>query len=633
MCGIAGLFDLAGHREPDRGRLQRMMDALEHRGPDGEGMWVRPGIALGHRRLAIIDIKGGEQPFVSASSETVVTYNGEIYNFRDLARDLERTGHEFRTRSDTEVLAELIERDGPDALPALQGMFAFAAWDRRRDTLLLARDRLGEKPLYFGISPDDWLVFASEMDAVLASGILPATIDPTAVSDYLFYGYVPDPKTIYRGISKLGAGTSLLCRRRERALQPQRWWRPRFDADGDLPFEEATEELRSQLDRAVGAQMVSDRPIGAFLSGGVDSGAVVGAMSDHQRDPITTCTIGFDDPAADERALARRVAGRYGTDHHETEVSFDAAELIPAIAAVYGEPFADSSALPMLLLCRMTRQHTVVALSGDGGDEVFAGYGRYDGFLRESRLRNLVPPVARSAIVARAGRLYPHLPGAPRPLRLKTALQSIGEDEADGYARAVSAVLPHRCDVLLAPALRDYRPQSVVRAAFAAAVSDDPVSRAQYADLSTWLPGRMLPKVDRAAMAFGLEVRPPLLDHRLVEWAGRLPRGHKLADGRGKRVLKAALEGRLPAEVLDGRKKGFGAPLRHWFRQPGSGLVERLLLRTSWRDSGFFDVDEVVRTAEHARSGGAVDVQELWSILMFDAFLDRNRADRVLLRY
>lgn len=628
MCGIAGIIDLHGTRDIDRRLVDKMMDAMQHRGPDGKGIHVEPGLAFGHRRLAIVDLAGGIQPFTSSTGKTVLTYNGEIYNHRAIAKDLAKEGRTLTTRSDTEVLAELVDLRGADALADLNGMFAFAAWSPRDNSFLLARDRLGEKPLYYHQTRDGFLVFASEFDALMAAGLAPDQIDPSAVADYLFYGYVPDPKTIYSEVYKLPPGHYLKFQRGG-PLRPARpWWSLTQRPEDQLTFEDAQAELVTLLDRAVSDQMMADVPLAAFLSGGVDSSAIVSAMAQSGNDKITTCAMGFDDPSYDERNPARTVAQLFGTQHQEQVVDVDNASLLPVIASVYGEPFADTSALPTLLLCQLARKHATVALSGDGGDEIFAGYERYQGILREAQVRDMIPGPLRTGLVAPLGQLYPPLFGAPHPFRLRTALQSIGESQGAGYARAVSAVVPDRCAALLSGQMADYRPQTLIEAAIDKADTDDPVLQAQAADLATWLPGRMLVKVDRASMANSLEVRPPLLDHRLVEWAARLPRQFKVKGNNGKHVFKAALEPRLPDAILYRRKQGFGAPVDRWFRDAGGTLLADLRGRRAWKDSGYFDVDHVLKTATRHEKGQAHHGQELWSVLMFDAFLTRQSADR-----
>ena len=583
MCGIAGVFDLVSDRAIDRAVLQRMADALRHRGPDGEGFFNAPGVGFAHRRLAIIDVEGGAQP-LSAASGSAITFNGEIYNYKDLAAAHQARGVRLKTRSDTEVLAEGLDREGGRYVEKLRGMFAFGFWNARDKSLTLARDRVGERPLYYATTADGFIVFASEIGAIAASGLIDFTLDPQAVADYFLYGFVPDPKSIYAGVRKLAPGT-LLHVRRGASPKEERYWRPEFRADDGAELGDARERLLALLDDAVRAQMISDVPLGAFLSGGVDSSAIVSAMA-LAGNKVKTCTIGFAEDAFDEREHARAVSALYSTEHMEEVASLDAASMIDTIARTYGEPFADASALPTYIVSQLARKRVTVALSGDGGDEVFAGYRRYPFFVNEERVRSLAPLALRQATFGAAGALYPKLDWAPRPVRLKTTLQSLGKSRAVGYAHAIAANLPDRIDRILSrdfkASLGGYAPESVVADAMGDA-SEHPLLAAQRADFATWLPGRMLTKVDRASMAHGLEVRPPLLDHRLVEWAGGLHPSLKLDGGEGKRILKSALEQRLPRDILYRKKQGFALPVSNWLRREG-GPLERLSSSARWRD-------------------------------------------------
>jgi len=620
MCGIAGILDLRGEREIDRNALQRMTDALIHRGPDGEGLHLEPGLGLGHRRLAIIDREGGGQPFHAADGRGVLSFNGEIYNYQELGKTLAAKGAILQTRSDTECLAEGLSREGPDFVHQLRGMFAFAYWDHASKTLTLGRDRLGEKPLYYAETGDGFLVFASEITAIAASRLHALEIDNEAAADYFLYGYVPDPKSIYRGVRKLPPG-ALLAARRGGPVTVSRYWRPHFESQGAANFEKAAEELIAHLDEAVRLQMISDVPLGGFLSGGVDSSAIVSSMALNSQH-ITTCTIGFDDAAHDERAFARIVAEQYGTEHFEETASLDVDLLIDDVATAFGEPFADSSALPTYVVSKLARNHVTVALSGDGGDEIFAGYRRYPFFLAEEKLRGLAPLALRRPLFGTAGALWPKLDWAPRPLRLKTTLQSLGDNRAHAYARAVGANLPDRVAAMLAPdfkhSLGGYDPVSVI-ADIMPNGKTDPLSAAQTVDLATWLPGRMLTKIDRASMAHSLEVRPPLLDHKLVEWAGALPPDFKLRGGEGKRILKKSLEPRLGANILFRRKQGFGLPIASWLRA-ANGPLDRLNTSNAWRQSGFLNEKKVDRMIRDHQRGRSDNSQELWTVIMFDAF-------------
>jgi asparagine synthase (glutamine-hydrolysing) len=637
MCGIAGLLDLRDWRPVPTDRLLAMRERLAHRGPDGAGLHRVPGLGLAHRRLAIVDVAGGAQPMQDASGDLTVVFNGEIYNHRRLRADLGGAGA-FRTDSDTEVLLQGGRAWGARLPERLNGMFAFALWDARAESLLLARDPVGEKPLYYTATPDGWLAFASELPALLAG--LPAVpaLDPRAVMDFFTYGYVPDPKSIYEGIHKLAPGHRLCARRGGPLPAPERYWDVSADPaagslDGADP-REAAASLRARLGDAVGLRLESEVPLGAFLSGGVDSSGIVALMQRAMDAPVRTCAIGFDDPALDESAHAEAVARHLGADHRMQRVGVDAGALIETLAGVYGEPFADPSALPTYLLSAMAREHVTVALSGDGGDELFAGYRRYPFFKAEQAVRGRLPDELRAGVFGRLARHYPKLDGAPRWLRAKATFEALAADPVAGYLRAVS-VLPEsaRAD-LLSPAFRrrldGYDPASVLRghAATGPAPDRDPVGFALHLDRHTWLPGRMLTKVDRASMAHGLEVRAPMLDPDLVAWAAALPSEAKLSGGVGKRVLKDALQPLLPAPVLTRPKQGFALPVARWLREGLSARLDALGRSEVLADSGVVDPDGLAAMIEAHRRGRRDHSAVLWALLMFEAFLQGDAACR-----
>lgn len=628
MCGIAGILDLNGTREINRDALNRMAAAIVHRGPDGEGFFTAPGIGLAHQRLAIIDIDGGAQPFKTQARDCVLSFNGEIYNYENLADELTSKGLIPRTRSDTEILAEGLARNGTGFIDQLRGMFALSFWEPDTCRLTLARDRLGERPLYYTQTNDGFLLFASEIRAILASGLIKKRhLNQEAIADYFFYGYVPDPKTIFQDIHKLPPA-HILTAGPGMDVQLTRFWQPVFAANNALNFSDASELLLEEIDNAVSAQMISDAPLGAFLSGGADSAGVVASM--HQKgENIVACTVGFDEASHDERPFARQIATKFNAEHHELVAELNATALIDDVALAFGEPFADSSALPSFLLAKLARNHVTVALTGDGGDELFAGYRRYPFFLNEEKARSVVPHAIRKTVFGPAGALYPKLDWAPRPMRFKTTFQSLAQSSAEGYAAAVAINLPDRARKMLSRDLQKtlsrYRPHDVIAQAMAGANTDSDLSRIQYADLMTWLPGRMLVKTDRASMAHGLEVRPPLLDHRLVEWAGQLPANFKLENGVRKRVLKKAFEPRLGQSYLNRPKKGFDAPIVNWLRRESGNPLDRLTASHHWRESGYLNDQMIDKMSRAHRSGRANFAQELWSVIMFDAFL-RNVA-------
>ena len=622
MCGIAGIVDLKGARDIDRDALRHMTDALRHRGPDGEGYFIAPGVGFGHRRLAVIDYEGGAQPFKILSRKGVLNYNGEIYNFRELAKELADQGVPLSMRSDTEALAEGFNLESDSFVDKLRGMFAFAYWDVAKQTLTLCRDRLGEKPLYYAVTDDGFLLFASEIGAIASSGLVPRDFDNQAIADYFHYGFIPDPKSVFIRIRKLPPAT-LLTVTRGGSLNSKTYWSPKFSPTLPLDYEEAEEQLLALLDDAVRAEMTADAPPGAFLSGGLDSSAIVASMAGGGS-TIKTCSIGFENEDVDERQYARRVADLYRTEHAEEVSTLDAAALIDEVARVYGEPFADSSALPTYIVSKLARARVTVALTGDGGDEIFAGYRRYPFFLNEERLRAMAPFPLRRATFGAAGALYPKLDWAPRPARLKTTLQSLGSKRAEAYALAVAANLPGRIRKIQSHdfkrMLAGYRPETVIETAMDGSNDEPPLAAAQRADLAVWLPGRMLTKIDRASMAHGLEVRPPLLDARLVEWACRLDPEFKLSKGEGKRILKSAMKTRLPPEILQRKKQGFIPPIAAWLRDD-AGPLRRLNESSAWKQSGVLNVRAVETMAAAHRSGVADCSQELWTIIMFDAFL------------
>jgi asparagine synthase (glutamine-hydrolysing) len=623
MCGIAGIVDLKASREIDRAALKRMTDALAHRGPDGEGFYIAPGVGFGHRRLAVIDIEGGAQPFHTQERNCVLSFNGEIYNHTELGAELRSKGIPVRTRSDTEILAEGWAHDGADFVHKLRGMFAFSFWEPEQRRLTLARDRLGERPLYYAQTDDGFLIFASELGAILVSGMIERNFNPEAVADYFYYGFVPDPKTIYRDVYKLPPAHILVANRSE-GIRLERYWRPVFASSNQLNFNEAAEILREKIDDAVSTQSIADVPFGAFLSGGVDSAGIVASMR-QTGNRLVTCTVGFNEAEHDERSFARDIAAKFDAEHHEHLAGLDIFSLIDKVAAAFDEPFADSSALASYVAAKLARQHVTVALSGDGGDELFAGYRRYPFYLAEEKARSYAPLPIRRVVFGPAGALYPKLDWAPRPLRFKTTFQSLAQTRAEGYAAAVAINLPMRARAILSRDLRrkirGYRPSDHITAAMADADTNDTLAHAQYADFLTWLPGRMLTKIDRASMAHGLEVRPPLLDHQLVEWAGLLPTAFKLQNGVGKRVLKEALSPRLGREFLNRKKQGFDLPIAQWLRSKDNNPLVRLNASRLWRDCGLIDDRAVDRMAVAHQRGQANCAQELWSVIMFDAFL------------
>ena len=625
MCGITGIFDTRGASEIPRELLHRMNETQFHRGPDEGGLHLEPGVGLGHRRLSIIDLSTGQQPLFNEDGSVVVVFNGEIYNFQQLVPELEALGHVFRTHSDTEVIVHAWEAWGEACVARFRGMFAFALWDRAQETLFVARDRFGVKPLYYAFLDSGEFVFGSELKSLAAHPALPRDIDPLAVEEYFAYGYVPEPRTIFRRVNKLPPGFTLTLRRGEARALPRQYW--------DLPFlpvavkdeAAAMDELVERMKESVRLRMIADVPLGAFLSGGVDSSAVVAMMATQSATPVNTCSIGFDDPAFDEVAYAQQVADRYRTNHHVETVAAGDFGLVGQLARVYDEPYADSSALPTYRVCELARRHVKVALSGDGGDEHFAGYRRYRWFRYEERMRAAMPLMLRRPLFGALGRLYPKADWAPRVLRAKTTFEALARDTVAGYFHGVSLLSDAQRRALYSPAFRrelqGYQAVEVLRRHAAVAPTDDPLSLVQYLDVKTYLVGDILTKVDRASMAHALEVREPLLDHELMGWVSGLPTRLKLRGTEGKYLLKRAMEPYLPHDVLYRRKMGFSVPLAAWFRGPLAATIRSVVLGERLASTGLFDQGYLREVVEAHQAGRRDYSVILWTVLMFDAFL------------
>ena len=577
MCGIAGIVDLHGEQEVDLALVRRMTDALTHRGPDESGFHHEPGVGLGHRRLSIIDLATGQQPMSDESRHCWLTYNGEIYNFRQLRAELEGEGFHFRTRSDTEVLLRAWQHWGEACVQHLRGMFAFAIWDRSREILFLARDRLGIKPLFYALLPNGNAIFASELKALTLHPDLNRAISPMAVEEYFAFGYVPEPRTIFGAVYKLEPGHTLSLKRNRPPAEPVSYWDLPFNVDVTLDERDTEQELVRRIREAVDIRLVSEVPLGAFLSGGVDSSAVVAMMAGLQEQAVNTCSIGFDVPGFDESTYAARIAKSFATNHHVRQVNPDDFDLVDALIGIYDEPYADSSALPTYRVCELARERVTVALSGDGGDENLAGYRRYRLHMAEERVRSLLPLGFRRAIFGPLGRFYPKADWAPRVVRGKTTFQALARDSVAAYFHTVSIFNDDLRAALFTDRFRSelqgYTADRVLHRHAAQAPSDEPLSLIQYLDMKTYLVGDILTKVDRASMAHALEVRVPLLDHPLVEWISSIPAHFKLRGGEGKYIFKKSMEPYLPQELLYRPKMGFAVPLAKWFR---GALKERI---------------------------------------------------------
>ena len=625
MCGIAGIFHLSTPKPVDPARIERMCAAMAHRGPDGQGVWTAPGVGLGHLRLSIIDLAGSPQPMASSDGRAMLVFNGEIYNYRELREELRGHGATFQTDGDSEVILAAWQRWGPDCLPRLHGMFAFAIYDLSDRTLFLARDRLGVKPLFYAPLSDGSLAFASELKGLIAHPLLRREIDPLAVEDYLAWGYVPDHRSILAGVHKLSAGHSLLLRHDAPLPAPRQWWDVSFAERHKGRAADLEAELLHLLRQAVTSRMVSDVPLGAFLSGGVDSSAVVALMAEASSNPVKTCTIGFDVAALDETSYASAVANRFGTDHRARQVSPDDFDHVDTLAAMFDEPFADASALPTWRVCQLARETVTVALSGDGADEAFAGYRRHKFQHSEDRLRGLLPQGLRGPLFGGLGAIYPKADWAPRPLRAKATLQSLSASSETGYARAVGVTPPELRAQLYSPEflrLRgDYRAEQPWEDLMRSAPARSGLDRAQYADLKFWLPGDILTKVDRTSMAVSLEAREPLLDHRLIEFAAGLPEGLRLKRGQGKWLLKKTMQRYLPDEILFRQKQGFVTPIAQWFRGPLAESARGIAASSALARTGWFEPRRLGAIAEDHIAGRADHGRLLWQLLMLDRSL------------
>ncbi|MEW4447863.1 XrtA/PEP-CTERM system amidotransferase [Qipengyuania sp. JC766] len=626
MCGIAGIFHCGTPQAVDPARIAAMTDVLAHRGPDGSGVWTADGVGLGHRRLAIIDLAGSPQPMHSPDGDAVIVFNGEIYNFRALRTELEAAGARFRTDGDTEVILAAWQRWGPDCLSRLDGMFAFAIYDRTKRELFLARDRFGVKPLFTTLLPDGSLAFASELKGLLALPDVTRAVDPLAIEDYLTWGFVPDHRGFLKRVEKLPAGHFRLLRHDAAPAAPVQWWDIGFDTRAGDRADDLEAQLMYLMRGGVASRMVSDVPLGAFLSGGVDSSSVVALMAERSERPVTTCSIGFDVAELDETAYADRIARQFGTDHHGRRVDpgdFDAVDLL---TDMFDEPFADASALPTWRVCKLAREHVTVALSGDGADEAFAGYRRQVFHAHEERMRGLLPAGLRRPLFGTLGGIWPKADWAPRPLRAKSTLLALAGDGAEGYARGLSVIDPQARERLYSAdylrARGDYRAEQPFVDLMRNAPARSGLDRAQYADLKFYLPGDILTKVDRTSMAVGLEAREPLLDHRLVEFAATLPDAMRVRGGQGKWLLKKAMEPHLPHDVLYRPKQGFVTPISAWFRGPLAQRARDTVTSECLLDQGWFDARALSDAAESHIAGRSDNGRLLWQLLMLERSLE-----------
>ncbi|MBI2191364.1 MAG: asparagine synthase (glutamine-hydrolyzing) [Planctomycetes bacterium] len=618
MCGICGIVSVDGGRPIDPAPLEGMNQALRHRGPDDSGVYQDDFAALGHRRLSIIDVERGHQPLCNESRSVWVVFNGEIYNFPELQKDLEARGHRFSTRTDTEVLVHLYETYGPDFIERLNGMFAFALWDAPARRLILARDRMGEKPLHYTVR-NGLLIFGSELKAILKHPAVSRRIDRSALQQYLLLDAIPAPRTIYEEVCKLPPGHRLVVEAGRFHVEP--YWQLRLHADY-LPEDEAGQRLEALLEEAVRIRLVSDVPLGLWLSGGLDSSLVAALASESHR-RLSTFSIRFAEASFDESAYAREVARFLGTDHHEFVAHVDQMpEILTEIAPLMDEPMADGSLLPTFLLSRLTRQHVTVVLSGDGADELFAGYPTYPAHWLAELYSSIMPMAVRNAVINPVVRaLVQRLPVSEKYLsldyKLKRFTEGLGVPLADRHAIWMGTFPKRAQERLLLPEWRTLLDPYETLHERIAAGPELPVSQVQWLDQQMYLPDQILVKVDRATMACSLESRAPYLDHRVVEFANRLPQRYKLRRLRGKHLLKKYLGRRLPHGVVHRPKHGFAIPKGLWLRTRLSSLVQHLLGPDRLKAQGIFDPACVAALIDHHQRRKHDYGKELWTLLVF----------------
>jgi asparagine synthase (glutamine-hydrolysing) len=627
MCGICGIVWADPNREVPIRLLAQMTSALVHRGPDGAGLYQREGVGLGHRRLSVIDLEGGTQPMTNEDKSVWVVFNGEIYNFFKLRRQLMKQGHTFTTSSDTEVLVHLWEEDGPAMVEKLRGMFALALWDEKTRTLFFARDRLGKKPLVYRVDADG-LRLASELKSILVDRSLPRELDLESLDLYLTYQYVPAPRSILKGYAKLPPAHRAIYR--DGKLTVERYWRPSFTPMTSRSWEEDRELVRETLTQATKMRLHSDVPLGAFLSGGIDSTIIVGLMQKLAGRPIKTFSIGFPIPEYDETSFARLASKHLGTEHHEFIIEPDAVNIVEKLGYLYDEPFADSSAVPTYYVSEATRREVTVALTGDGGDELFLGYDRYEA-VRLAEGFDRWPSWLRRLATMRLWQKLP-APGRQKSLvrRAKRLVESLGQEPRDRYRQWVTIFDRARRERLYAPAF-GAGIDSALSDAWLNSLNEglgdcDFLTQTSAVDVNSYLPMDILTKVDMASMAHGLECRSPMLDHEFVDLVAGLPVDRKMQGRRRKVLLKEAFSEFLPPEIERRGKMGFGVPLDHWFRRELRGMVEDEVVRSLGK-RGWFEPSALAGLASEHASGRWDHSARLWSLLMLEQWA-RNYWDR-----
>ena len=621
MCGICGFVGYSKNITKEEGLVRKMCEAMKHRGPDGEGIFSDIGslsVCLGHRRLSIIDLsQSGRQPMTNEDGTVWIVFNGEIYNFRELREGLEKRGHRFNSKTDTEVIIHLFEDCGEECVNFLRGMFAFAIWDKKEELLFLARDRVGKKPLFYYQDGENFY-FASEFAALLESGKVKKTIDRRALDYYITFGYIPAPLSIYQNVCKLMPGQALIVK--ENRIRLKHYWQPDYSAKINISEDEAAQRLLALLEEAVKIRLSSDVPLGVFLSGGIDSSTIVGLMS-RLTSKVRTFSIGFEERGYDELTFARNIADRFGTEHNEFIVRPNAMEVLPSLIERYGEPYADSSCIPTYYVSRETRKYVTVALNGDGGDELFAGYERYQAMLIADVYEKM--PSVFKKITARVARILPDsLEHKNKLRRLRRFIDAAGLPEECRYIRWVSIFDPGLKKMLynndFLASLPEENRLALVTSYLSRADITNLLDRLLLTDTCSYLPGDLLVKVDIASMTNSLEARSPFLDQKVMEFAARLPAGYKIKGLVKKYILKKAVSGFLPRENIHRRKMGFGMPIGKWFREDLKGLLTDTLLSEVSLKRGYFQPETVKGMVKEHLAGKKDNAFQLWSLLMLE---------------
>ncbi len=628
MCGICGVYNFNSDNNIDSSLLQQMCEVMKHRGPDEEGIYINKNIGLGHRRLSIIDLAKGHQPLCNEDKTVWIVFNGEIYNFQKLRNRLIEKGHIFQTNSDTETIIHLYEEKGDDFVTDLRGMFALAIWDEKKKKIILARDRLGKKPLHYLVDKDR-LLFASEIKSILENKGVKREVDYEALDDFFSFICIPAPKTIFKDIKKLLPGHILIFTPNKTYIKE--YWDVTYLPDEGKDEKYYSERLLELLSSAVECRLMSEVPLGAFLSGGIDSSAVVALMSTLLDHPVTTSSIGFKEEAFNELDFARLIAQRYKTNHYEQVVSQDAVDIINKLIWHFDEPFADSSAVPTYYVSKTAREHVTVALSGDGGDEVFAGYTRryfYDRL--ENQIRGILPDFIRKGFLPPMAKYYPKLdwlPGVLKIFRVKAILTNITLSPERAFFNSMSIFNDELKNKLyshdLKTKLNGYDSFNLFKYYFDKTKGWDPLSRAQYVDTKTYLPNDILVKVDRMSMAVSLEVRAPFLDHKLVEFAATIPSQLKLKGMISKYILKKTLRHLLPEEILTRKKMGFAVPIGLWFKKELKNMTEEILFNSKCSQRGYFNIEFIRSMWDQHQQGIRNFSSQLWALFIFELWHQR----------